>query len=267
VELDSFARHFGPGADTDYMEAHFPRFCATWNLARQRWKWDKACVLDIGAHWLHQSVLLALDGHRVVAADFADTLENPEAVRIASKQGIERLVYTDLASESVFDSLDEDSVDVVLFCEILEHITFNPVAMWKAVYRVLKPGGRIILTTPNYYFRRSVSDRLKRFITGRGGGITVSEIIHVKTYSPHWKEYSPREIREYFETLSRDFHVGVLKAITYQTEYLQLNWKGRLLYDIRNMIPLLREGIYAEIDLPRKSSGISIQPHWLWPED
>jgi len=43
----------------------------------------------------------------------------------------------------------DDHFDVVLFCEILEHLTADPVAALKEIRRVLKPGGRLILTTPN----------------------------------------------------------------------------------------------------------------------
>lgn len=39
--------------------------------------------------------------------------------------------------------------DVVLFCEIIEHLFIDPLAVIKEIKRVLKPGGALILTTPN----------------------------------------------------------------------------------------------------------------------
>ena len=42
-----------------------------------------------------------------------------------------------------------ESFDGVLCCELLEHLTADPVAMLREIHRVLKPGGWLVLTTPN----------------------------------------------------------------------------------------------------------------------
>ena len=41
------------------------------------------------------------------------------------------------------------SFDVVLFCEILEHLQSDPIRVLREIKRVLKQGGKLILTTPN----------------------------------------------------------------------------------------------------------------------
>jgi SAM-dependent methyltransferase len=43
----------------------------------------------------------------------------------------------------------DDSFDSVLFCEIIEHLQMDPVAVLREIKRVLRPGGALILTTPN----------------------------------------------------------------------------------------------------------------------
>ena len=262
MELDKLIELFGECTDADYLKTHYPRFCLTRELAYKGWKWEKADILDVGAHWLHQSVLYALDGHHVTATDFSVTLNDPGVRKTAAQFNIDLFEYDDLSSERVFDGLDDNSMDVILFCEILEHITFNPVNMWKAFYRVLRPGGRIIITTPNFYSAKNIFSATWRFLSGQGSGISVQEILNKHTHSPHWKEFSRKELRNYFRSLSADFELNNQHYISYISGPLRLNWKGMLAYDSANFIPIFRNGIYLEIDLPRKDSGITVTPGW-----
>jgi 2-polyprenyl-3-methyl-5-hydroxy-6-metoxy-1,4-benzoquinol methylase len=262
MDLDQLRKYFGDSTDIGYMEAHHSRFCATKGLATRRWKWEKADILDVGAHWLHQSALYALDGHHVTAADISSVLDNQMVQNVASKLDIDLLSYEDLSVESVFDRLKDDSIDVILFCEILEHITFNPVGMWKAFYRVLRPGGRIILTTPNCYSGVNIVFPLIRFLSGWGSGIPVTEILEKNTYSPHWKEFSRKELKKYFELLSADFNTRNQCYFSYVLKTNHLNWKGKLAYDRKDLVPFLRKGIYQEVDLPHKHVGITMEPSW-----
>ncbi len=44
---------------------------------------------------------------------------------------------------------DDASFEVVVFCEIIEHLLMNPVHTLKEIRRVLKPDGLLVVTTPN----------------------------------------------------------------------------------------------------------------------
>lgn len=262
MKLEAFVERFGNPPDRDYLETHFSRFSTTQHRVYESWKWKRADILDLGAHWLYQSVLYAMDGHHVTAADLARPDDLPILEGIARSHGIDLYFYEDLSSEHALDGLADDSMDVILFCEILEHITFNPIGMWKAIYRILRPGGRIIITTPNFYRRRNMLDSIRRFLTGKGAGITVSEILSRKTLAPHWKEFSMKELGIYFEMLSRDITVQNSNYCSYRDDVQHLNWRGRLRYDWKNLFPPFREGLLIEVDLHSKQSGITLVPDW-----
>lgn len=44
---------------------------------------------------------------------------------------------------------DDGSFEVALFCEVIEHLLTDPVAALSELGRVLRPGGLLVVTTPN----------------------------------------------------------------------------------------------------------------------
>lgn len=43
------------------------------------------------------------------------------------------------------------SYDLILFAEVLEHLVVNPVDLMRRLLRMLRPGGSLYLTTPNFF--------------------------------------------------------------------------------------------------------------------
>lgn len=122
--------------------------------------WDRARgnkLLDIGAHWLHQAILYAIDGFEVTGVDLPVTFDRDNVRALAKAHDIRLLPNSDLEHASALKEIPDNTFDIVLFTEIIEHITFNPVAMWRQIYRIMKPGARLIVTTPNYYALRGRS--------------------------------------------------------------------------------------------------------------
>jgi 2-polyprenyl-6-hydroxyphenyl methylase/3-demethylubiquinone-9 3-methyltransferase len=169
-------------------------------------------VLDIGGHYLHLSSILALLGYSVSAIDVPAHAKLPFVVDRARRREIALTAVEgdDIAMGEILRAHGE-RFDAVLFCEILEHITFNPIAFWRRVHALLRPNGTILLTTPNSLKLLSVLGALWNLVSLRRIGLSVKQIMHHATFGQHWKEYSSREISEYFGRLSPDFHVRVRK--------------------------------------------------------
>jgi 2-polyprenyl-6-hydroxyphenyl methylase/3-demethylubiquinone-9 3-methyltransferase len=245
--------------DVEYLHVHYPRFCETQRLFKEfNPTLSGLRVLDMGAHWLHQAVLYSQDGCKVTAADFAGTLDRKSIKRLASNYDIELFIYNDISTAEDFDSFPDDSFDLILFTEMIEHITFNPVELWKSIYRILAPNGKILVTTPNYYyFRRTIRDFLRMF-TRMGGGIPVQDILYIHTFGHHWKEYSAKELCHYFGALSADFHISRVLYMNTATQTPTI-----LKAMIAKLVPILfRPTLYLEIELIAKNTGIQIDPYW-----
>lgn len=157
AEASAFFRQFG-GTDFSCLEHHFSRFRATADeMVVESPPPTHPRVLDIGAHWLHQAALLWAADFDVTAVDLPDTLETEWVRAAAARMRVPLVSVRDLSEPVELAGFPDDSFDLVLFSEIIEHITFNPVRFWSEIYRLLRPGGRIIVTTPNYYGAQSSS--------------------------------------------------------------------------------------------------------------
>lgn len=55
-----------------------------------------------------------------------------------------------------------DAFDVVLCCELIEHLALDPTHMLMEIHRVLKPGGQLLITTPNVLVLRHVNALLRK---------------------------------------------------------------------------------------------------------
>jgi 2-polyprenyl-3-methyl-5-hydroxy-6-metoxy-1,4-benzoquinol methylase len=256
-----FAAHGDSGAE--YLRWHFARFVATkQRLLSHGNRISGNQVLDVGAHWLHQALLYAIDGFAVTALDLPATLEIDSVRALAEAHSIRLLPNADLEYPSALKAIADDTFDIVLFTEVIEHLAFNPVAMWREIYRVMKPGARIVVTTPNYHALRTRVRQWWRALRGLGAGVDVEHVLGVHTLGHHWKEYSRRELVRYFSLLSPDFACrNFAYSEAYRTVATKRTGTGLVLL-LERMIPFLRPDLYVEIELTRKAAGIVVEPHW-----
>jgi 2-polyprenyl-6-hydroxyphenyl methylase/3-demethylubiquinone-9 3-methyltransferase len=253
-----FSRH--GGTSDKYLDDHYLRFRSTLQEFCPLHDARGQHVLDVGAHWLHQAVIWRQAGFEIVAMDLPGTLQEPRIRSVASELDISLLPCEDMEQANELAQLPDSSIDVVLFTEILEHITFNPVGFWRHIHRILKPGGRILITTPNYYSWKGRAWQPLRFLRGYGGSISVDEVLGKHTYAHHWREYSAGEIVRYFGLLSPDFRVAKLRLMrSYRLS--DVPWK-RAVQRLLDICPLLRPNIHAEIELTGKHAGILATPAW-----
>ncbi len=132
-----------------YVEADFKRFVYTLSLVPEH---TGQRILELGANPYFTTTLL----HKFRQADLhlanffgKPGREGKQKVTIHSTDEVIEYVFKQFNIEAETFPYDDDSFDVVLFCEIIEHLLSDPVHALTEIRRVLKPGGDLVLTTPN----------------------------------------------------------------------------------------------------------------------
>jgi SAM-dependent methyltransferase len=139
-----------PGALDGYWEEAFGRFLHTWQLARE----EKGRALELGANPYFLTWLLT----RFTDLDLSlgnyfnvEPAELTQHVTVDEKGARAELSFTSDMYNIEEDRFpyEDDTFDVVFFCEIIEHLLVNPLRPLGEIHRILRPGGVLILTTPN----------------------------------------------------------------------------------------------------------------------
>ena len=177
-----------------YVDDSIWRFLHTWRMVRD----DAGTCLELGANPYFTTFLL--DRHTELELTLANyygqrgaTTETVSFVAPGSDQRVEMERKCQLfnVEEDEFP-FDAHSFDVVLFCEILEHLLMDPVAVLRQIHRVLKPGGVLVLTTPNVC-------RLDNVLAMVNGANIYDPYSGFGPYGRHNREYTRHELRRLLE--------------------------------------------------------------------
>ena len=121
-------------------------------VSRQRIHWMCAQVggpevLDVGCSQGIASILLAREGHRVIGIDREHEAIRAARERLDQEEAPVRERVEFRVAEGRAVGFADGSFDAVLLGEVLEH-QLDPGKLLAEARRVLRPGGRIVVTTP-----------------------------------------------------------------------------------------------------------------------
>jgi 2-polyprenyl-6-hydroxyphenyl methylase/3-demethylubiquinone-9 3-methyltransferase len=244
----------GNKQDISYFEFHRGRYkrllCSIKKLSIPK----NTKILDIGSHYLHTSILLKKMGYDVYGMDVSPFWEFDYVIKRSNQFDIHKVVENQLESIDSLDNL-QDNFGLVIFAEILEHITFNPISFWKKIHQAIQVNGVIYISTPNSLTLINIARALKKIFLLDGLGLGVSEIFSKVTYGHHWKEYSAKEVKNYFGSLSDDFKLVINKYYYKKYAWSNLNTSiFKVFSAIGNLSYFFRDELEVIIVVPTKNS-------------
>jgi len=179
-----------------YLDTHWRRYMTTLDLLRSNLESPKK-ILDLGVSAPY--IFTVLLKEMFPNAEFFGVQERPVnhhwvekvAARHASRSDLSiNLVGLNIETTSL--PFDDESFDLVLGMEILEHFAIDPSFVFREVARVTKPNGRFVISTPNLVSDAAIHRALK-------GDTPYSFGVFVPwngIYGRHNREYTPREVEE-----------------------------------------------------------------------
>lgn len=147
-------------------------------------------LLDVGAQFGALAIYAAKLGCRVSAVDYGPNSRIFRA--IAVDHGVDYRECDVGVQPLPFPS---DTFDFVTYTDVVEHHSFSSKRVFREIHRVLAPGGRLILLTPNH---ASIYNRLK-LLSGRSVNDDFDYFFNTcagdAVYDGHHREYTRGEIR------------------------------------------------------------------------
>ena len=145
-----------PAGGSHYNYTHKRRYARTLDVLRENVS-DGERVLELGtSHIIPIALKLLNPDVRVSVTEF--DLDLPVSGSMVCSVGDEQreVERYSVDLESTELPVEAGLFDVVLCCEVLEHMDVDPMFMLAEVNRILKPGGKLILTTPNITNSRAI---------------------------------------------------------------------------------------------------------------
>lgn len=195
-----------------YAETHLGRFVRTLELTPPGAP-DRS-ILEMGAYMQITPALKTKLGYGEVTGCYLGPLGQHDLKQATSTFGETFSCRIDLFdAEADVHPYPDAAFDTVLCCELFEHLGEDPMHLIAQVNRILKPGGHLLLSTPNIAALRSVNAVLQgqhpglftQFTARKGGN---------KADPRHAREYTPAEIRD------------VLTAGGFEVTHLETGWYG-----------------------------------------
>lgn len=193
-------------SDFEYFDFHESRFEYLTKILKKYFKAGDN-FLDIGSLFGYMCLSAKLIGYKSYGLDLSKYVEEFK-IRFNHFE-IDNLAC-DLGKETA--PFESASFDLILASEVLEHFDFHPNRFFKEMERLLRPGGRLIITTPNLVRVNNVV----KIILGRSINWDIKDEFWDGV---HRREFTAAEIKY----LATNNGLNLKKVIYYNFDYPNLS--------------------------------------------
>lgn len=194
----------------DSFNDHKDRYKKDLELINRYFKGGK--ILDIGANPFHLTFCLRQLGYEITGVDI-----NPDPFKSFINKYNLVIKKANIETEEL--PFKTSTFDFIIFNEVFEHLRINPIFTLREINRVLKPGGILLLTTPNLY----AIHKIFMFNLGKSFNDAYDEFnkLNVYGYMGHIREYSTKEIRKFLQ--NTNFKI---ENVVYRHDYSFFKYPG-----------------------------------------
>ncbi|MBL8227913.1 MAG: methyltransferase domain-containing protein [Bryobacterales bacterium] len=191
LEIETLLRAIVPPAGARaYLDQHLQRLVRTLSLIPP----DGGAAVELGSYLHGAAVLSRALGYRDVRGAYYSPHPGQESKTLAIRGQGDFTCTVDLfdAERHEYPYVN-NSVDVILCCELIEHLVRDPMHMLFECHRVLVPNGTLVITTPNATSLVGVARTLHGH---RNPQIFSAYPAAGNRDTPHVREYTPRELSD-----------------------------------------------------------------------
>ena len=190
--VTSIRVHGSPEAEMRaYCEQDFRRFVYTLGLASD----VSGKCLELGGNPYFTTMLLKqftkleiFVGNYFGDGNHQNYAQNVDYMNLdGANKGTERIAFQHFNIETEPFPYSDNEFDLVIMAEIIEHLLMDPCRVLREIKRVLKPGGTLIITTPNVA-------RLENVMRLIGGANIYDPYSGYGPYGRHNREYNLHEL-------------------------------------------------------------------------
>jgi glycosyltransferase involved in cell wall biosynthesis/SAM-dependent methyltransferase len=259
--LDSYLRGWAVGQEAGtYLDTHQTRLVKTLEITPPGSACDR--ILEMGAYLQITPALRTKLGYGEVRGCYYGPTGRIDRRTVTSAEGETFTCEIDHfdAEKDPFPYAGE-YFSTVLCGELIEHLFEDPMHLMIEINRILKPGGHLVLTTPNVAALRGISAILQGYHPGFFPAYIKPAEGSGEVDARHNREYTPREIHKLLE--NSGFEVALLQTGEFRDlPHPEFGWVMHLLHHYRLETDLRGDGIYA---VGRKTGPVRDRyPGWLY---
>jgi SAM-dependent methyltransferase len=259
--LDTYLRGWAVSEESaTYLDTHRTRLVKTLEITPPGGPDDR--ILEMGAYLQITPALRSKLGYGEVRGCYFGPAGRVDHRTVTSAEG--ETFTCDIehfdAEKDRFPYADE-YFSTVVCGELIEHLFEDPMHLMGEVNRILKPGGHLVLTTPNVAALRGISAILQGYHPGFFHAYIKPAAGSGEVDARHNREYTAREIHKLLE--NSGFAVALLETGEFRDlPHPEFGWVMHLLHRYRLETDLRGDGIYA---VGRKTGPVRDRyPEWLY---